>query len=118
MINQKFARYAARANSEFDVLPNLRIGENLQFTYRSIQGLQGEDGGAGVSDDENDYLGSLLRMAEATVVDFCGQSFSDAPEPVRLAILLFAGHHYAHRENGDPSAYDAMTAAFRALPPR
>ena len=67
------------------------------------------------TDDENDYLGSLLRMAEATVVDFCGQSFSDAPEPVRLAILLFAGHHYAHRENGDPSAYDAMTTAFRAL---
>lgn len=61
MINQKFERYALRANSEFDILPNLRIGENVQFTYRSILGLQGDDGGAGISDDENDYL-QAFRM--------------------------------------------------------
>ena len=67
------------------------------------------------TDDENDYLQSLLKMAEASVTDFCGQSFSEAPEPVRLAILLFAGHHYAQRENGDPSAYNAMMTAFHAL---
>jgi hypothetical protein len=54
------------------------------------------------ADDENDYLGMLLRIAEAAVADFCGQSFSDAPEPVRLAVLLFAAH-------------SAMTAAFHAL---
>lgn len=72
MINQKFARYAARANSEFDVLPNLRIGENLQFTYRSIQGLQGEDGGAGVSDDENDYLAAFRMPSIIPVYDVFG----------------------------------------------
>jgi hypothetical protein len=67
------------------------------------------------ADDENDYLGMLLRIAEAAVADFCGQSFSDAPEPVRLAVLLFAGYHYAHREADDASAHSAMTAAFHAL---
>ena len=67
------------------------------------------------ADDENDYLGMLLRVAEAAVADFCGQSFSDAPEPVRLAVLLFAGYHYAHRENDDRAAHDAMVTAFHAL---
>ena len=67
------------------------------------------------TEDENDYLGILLRMAEATVTDFCGQSFSVAPEPVRLAVLLFAGYHYAHREGDDPSAREAMITAFHAL---
>jgi len=48
-------RYTVRANTEFDVLKNLRIGENVQFTYRSVLGLnQGTnsngapDGGQGV----------------------------------------------------------------------
>lgn len=67
------------------------------------------------ADDENDYLGMLLRIAEAAVADFCGQSFSAAPEPVRLAVLLFAGYHFAHRENDDRAAHDAMVTAFRAL---
>ncbi len=67
------------------------------------------------TDDENDYLGTLLRMAEASVTDFCGQSFSVVPEPVRLAVLLFAGYHYAHRENDDLAAYSTMKSAFCAL---
>ena len=67
------------------------------------------------TDDENDYLQNLLKMAEASVTDFCGQSFSEAPEPVRLAVLLFAGYHYAHRESDDSGAYSAMKSAFCAL---
>ncbi|MEJ1241504.1 TonB-dependent receptor [Chryseolinea sp. T2] len=72
MINQKFERYAFRANSEFDILPNLRIGENMQFTYRSIIGLQGEDGGAGISDDENDYLAAFRMPSIIPVYDVFG----------------------------------------------
>jgi TonB-linked SusC/RagA family outer membrane protein len=72
MINQSFHRYAARANSEFDILPNLRIGENLQFTYRSILGLQGDNGGAGVSDDENDYLQAFRMPSIIPVHDVFG----------------------------------------------
>ena len=67
------------------------------------------------TDDENDYLQNLLRMAEATVEDFCGQPLSEAPEPARLAVLLFAGYHYTHRESDDTAAYAAMKAAFQAL---
>lgn len=61
LLNNDFKRYAFRANSEFDVLKNLRFGESLQFTYRSVLGLSGDGGGAGVSDDENDIL-SAFRM--------------------------------------------------------
>ena len=42
MINNRFIVMQLRVNSEFDVLPTLRIGENLQFTYRSVLGLQGD----------------------------------------------------------------------------
>ena len=56
LIHQKFARYAARVNTEFDILKNLRIGENLQFTYREVRLLQGGTGGSGSSDDENQIL--------------------------------------------------------------
>jgi len=57
----EFKRYSFRANSEFDLLDNLRFGENMQFTYRSVLGQQGDQGGQGVSDDENDIL-SAFRM--------------------------------------------------------
>ncbi|MDH5602356.1 MAG: SusC/RagA family TonB-linked outer membrane protein, partial [Cyclobacteriaceae bacterium] len=61
VMNQKFQRYTFRANSEFDLLPNLRLGENLQFTYLQILGLSGGGGGSGSADDENDIL-SAFRM--------------------------------------------------------
>ena len=61
LLNNNFKRYAFRANSEFDVLKNLRIGENLQFTYRSVLGQGGGGGGSGVAADENDIL-SAFRM--------------------------------------------------------
>nr|WP_229599596.1 TonB-dependent receptor [Runella rosea] len=56
-----FTRYTFRANSEFNVLKNVRIGQNLQFTYRSILGQSGGAGGNGVAADENDIL-SAFRM--------------------------------------------------------
>jgi len=62
LLHNDFKRYAFRANSEFDVLKNLRFGENMQFTYRSAVGLIGDAGGAGVADDESDIL-SAFRMA-------------------------------------------------------
>jgi TonB-linked SusC/RagA family outer membrane protein len=55
LLNNSFKRYTFRANSEFDLTKRLRIGENIQLTYRSVLGQGGEDGGAGVSDDENDF---------------------------------------------------------------
>lgn len=72
MINQKFARYALRTNSEFDVVPGFRIGENLQFTFRSVLGLQGDDGGSGIADDENDYLAAFRMPSIIPVYDVFG----------------------------------------------
>jgi uncharacterized phage protein (predicted DNA packaging) len=66
--------------------------------------------------EEDTYLQSLLTMAQATAEDFCGRPFSDeTPEPVRLALLLMAGHLYAYREVSDKDAYESMLQAFHAL---
>ena len=61
LLHNSFKRYAARINSEFDVLKNLRIGENIQVTYRSVLGQGGSNGGQGVAADENDIL-QAFRM--------------------------------------------------------
>lgn len=61
LINNDFKRYSFRANSEFDILKNLRIGENIQFSYIQRLGLQGGDGGNDVAAGENDIL-SAFRM--------------------------------------------------------
>lgn len=65
-------RYALRANSEFDVLKNLRIGENMQFTYREVLGLTGATGGQGVAADENDILSAFRMPSIIPVYDAFG----------------------------------------------
>lgn len=72
LLNHDFKRYAFRANSEFDVLKNLRFGENLQFTYRSVVGLSGDAGGQGVADDENDILAAFRMPSIIPVRDVFG----------------------------------------------
>ncbi|MEZ4933869.1 MAG: TonB-dependent receptor [Saprospiraceae bacterium] len=55
--HQRFSRYTFRINSEYDILPTLRFGENIQGTYRALSGaFLGSDGGSGSSDDENVIL--------------------------------------------------------------
>lgn len=54
MIGNDFKRYSLRANTEFDVTPKLRIGQNFQGTYRQVLGLSGGAGGQGVAAGEND----------------------------------------------------------------
>ena len=72
MIYNEFKRYSFRANSEFDILKNLRIGQNLQLTYRSVLGQQGDFGGAGVADDENDFLQAFRMPSIIPVYDEFG----------------------------------------------
>ncbi len=60
--NQEFERYSFRANSEFTIIPRVRIGENLQFTYGSTLGLIGGGGGAGIANEESDIL-TAFRLA-------------------------------------------------------
>lgn len=56
LIYNQFKRYDFRANAEFDLSKKLRIGENLQFTYRSVLAQGGGNNGLGSSSDENDIL--------------------------------------------------------------
>jgi len=67
-----FKRYALRVNTEFDVLKNLRIGENMQFTYRSVRGQGGANGGQGVAADENDILSAFRMPSIIPVYDVFG----------------------------------------------
>ena len=57
-------------------------------------------------DEEDVYLESLIRQAQAAAEDYCRVSFGDdAPEPVRLAILLFVGFYYENRDVPDRTTY-------------
>ena len=67
-------------------------------------------------DEEDGYLESLIRQAQATAEDYCLVQFSEpAPEPVRLAILLFVSHYYENRDNPDRVMYATMRVAFENL---
>ncbi|HRI58335.1 MAG TPA: SusC/RagA family TonB-linked outer membrane protein, partial [Saprospiraceae bacterium] len=62
LIYNNFKRYTFRSNTEFNIGKRVRIGENLQFTYRQVLAQGGENNGQGVADDENQIL-SAFRMA-------------------------------------------------------
>ena len=70
--NNKFTRYDFRVNSEFDLTSKLRIGENLQFTYRSVLGQGGANNGRGVAADENDINESYRMPSIIPVYDEYG----------------------------------------------
>lgn len=67
-------------------------------------------------DEEDAYLEGLIRQSQAAAEDFCRVSFGDeAPEPVRLAVLLMVSHYYENRDNPDRQVYLAMRTAFENL---
>jgi TonB-dependent starch-binding outer membrane protein SusC len=66
---QQLSRYTVRFNSEYDILKKLRIGENLQFTYRAARNILGDGGGAGSADDENDILQAFRMPSIIPVYD-------------------------------------------------
>lgn len=61
LIYNRFKRYSFRANTEFDLGKRIRIGENMQFTYRQVLAQMGGGDGANVPQDENDVL-TAFRM--------------------------------------------------------
>jgi TonB-linked SusC/RagA family outer membrane protein len=65
-------RYTFRVNTEFNLGSRVRIGENLQFTYRSARGQIGGGGGAGLADDENSILGAFRMHPMIPVYDEFG----------------------------------------------
>ncbi|WP_128544167.1 SusC/RagA family TonB-linked outer membrane protein [Larkinella soli] len=72
ILNNDFKRYTFRANTEFNISDKIRVGENLQFTYRSVLGLTGDNGGQGVADDENDILAAFRMPSIIPVYDEFG----------------------------------------------
>ncbi len=90
LIHQKFKRYTFRANSEFSILNDkVRIGENLQGTYRQVRLLLGGSGGSGSSQDENVILSASRMPTIIPVYDEFGgyagtaaQGFNNPANPV------------------------------------
>ena len=70
--SQQSTRYGLRINTEFNVLKNLRIGENIQVTYLQTLGLTGGNGGVGSSADENDILAAFRAPTIIPVYDEFG----------------------------------------------
>ena len=71
-------------------------------------------------DEEDEYLEGLIAQAQSAAEDYCRVSFEEssapaAPEPVRLAILLFVGFYYENRDIPDMTTYKAMRMAFNSL---
>ena len=67
-------------------------------------------------DEEDAYIDGLIAKAQAVAEDYCRVSFSDeAPEPVRLAVLLMVSHYYENRDNPDKQVYVTMRIAFENL---
>ncbi len=62
LLYNNFRRHTFRANTEFDLGKRVRIGENLQFTYRQVLGQGGGNDGAGIPSDENSILGAFRCM--------------------------------------------------------
>ena len=68
-------------------------------------------------DDEDDYIEGLIKQAQAAAEDYCRVLFTedDAPEPVRLAVMLMVSHYYENRDNPDRFVFRTMMAAFTSL---
>ena len=67
-------------------------------------------------DDENSYLESLVAQAQAAAEDFCRVTFDiNAPETIRLAVMLMVSHFYENRDNPDKQVYLTMRMAFENL---
>ena len=67
-------------------------------------------------DEEDALLASLIAQVHAAAEDYCRATFlEDAPQAVRLAVILMASHFYECRDSSEKGAYATMMAAFRAL---
>ncbi len=102
VLEQNFARYVARFNSEWDIAPWLSIGENFQTTYRATRGIAGGAGGVEVADDESEVLSAYRMPTILPVYDEFGSyastkagGFNNPRNPVRRLV----------RNNGDDKSY-------------
>lgn len=90
LLANNFRRYSFRANSSWDLTPWLRVGENLQFTFRSVRGQSGGNGGQGIARDESEILSAYRMPTIIPVYDEFGSfastkaaGFNNPRNPVR-----------------------------------
>jgi TonB-linked SusC/RagA family outer membrane protein len=90
LLENDFKRYSGRFNSEFDLGKKVRVGENLQFTYRSVRGQAGGNGGLGIAGDESVILSAYRMPTAIPVFDEFGSyastkaaGFNNPRNPVR-----------------------------------
>jgi TonB-linked SusC/RagA family outer membrane protein len=94
LIQNDFKRYSVRFNSEFNLGKKVKIGENLQFTYRSVRGQAGGNNGLGVAGDESVILSAYRMPTVIPVFDEFGAyastkaaGFNNPRNPVRQIVL-------------------------------
>ncbi len=90
LLSNDFRRYSFRANSSWELTPWLKVGENIQFTYRSVRGQSGGNGGQGIADDESEVLAAYRMPTIIPVFDEFGSyastkaaGFNNPRNPVR-----------------------------------
>ena len=90
LLENDFKRYSGRFNSEWDLGKKVRIGENLQFTYRSVRGQAGGNNGLGIAADESVILSAYRMPTAIPVFDDFGSyastkagGFNNPRNPVR-----------------------------------
>ena len=68
-------------------------------------------------DEEDEYLSSLIAQVQSAAEDYCRVQFSqeNAPEPVRLAVILMTSFYYENRDIPDMTTYKATRMAFDSL---
>lgn len=67
-------------------------------------------------DEEDTYIEALIRQSQTAAEDYCRVGFDeDAPQPVRLAIMLMVAHYYENRDNPDKHVFLTFRMAFENL---
>ena len=94
LITNSYKRYTFRANTEFDLGKRVRIGENLQFTYRSVVGQAGQNNGLGIAGEESQILAAFRMPSIIPIYDEFGSyastkagGFNNPRNPVRSLTL-------------------------------
>ena len=75
-------------------------------------------------DEEDEYISELIAQAQTAAEDYCRVDFEEpdeegiipeAPEPVRLAVILMTSFYYENRDIPDMTTYKATRMAFDSL---
>ena len=68
-------------------------------------------------DHEDVLIEGLLTQASEAAANWCRTQFEwgETPEPVKLAVMIYAGYQYEHRSEPDEKGYKAMYRAFTDL---